>query len=112
MLKQKTVYFREEDIPLWENVLNKAQFLHDALTTGITTIPAKDTSPIRVDAISRSVESIKQPVYASEKFVPRAPDPKTGYPCCEKSAPCKHWKWNDVDSAWVNELTGNVRETV
>lgn len=32
MLVQKTVYFRKEDVELWENVSNKAQFLHDALT--------------------------------------------------------------------------------
>lgn len=32
MLKQKTVYFREEDLPLWEDIENKAQFLHDALS--------------------------------------------------------------------------------
>ncbi len=31
MLKQKTVYFREEDLPLWEAIENKAQFLHGAL---------------------------------------------------------------------------------
>jgi hypothetical protein len=42
MLKQKTVYFREEDLPLWENVSNKAQWLHDALTTGLATIPPRD----------------------------------------------------------------------
>ncbi len=31
MLKQKTVYFREEDLELWEAVENKAEFLHNAL---------------------------------------------------------------------------------
>lgn len=31
MLKQKTVYFREEDLPLWEAIKNKAEWLHNAL---------------------------------------------------------------------------------
>lgn len=31
MLKQKTVYFREEDLEAWEKVHNKAEFLHNAL---------------------------------------------------------------------------------
>lgn len=31
MLKQKTVYFREEDLPLWEKISNKAEFLHRVL---------------------------------------------------------------------------------
>lgn len=31
MLKQKTVYFREEDLELWDKIENKAQFLHLAL---------------------------------------------------------------------------------
>lgn len=32
MLKQKTVYFREEDLPLWEAIENKAEWLHAKLT--------------------------------------------------------------------------------
>lgn len=31
MLKQKTVYFREEDLDKWEAISNKAEFLHNAL---------------------------------------------------------------------------------
>lgn len=31
MLKQKTVYFREEDLPLWAAIPNKAEWLHNAL---------------------------------------------------------------------------------
>lgn len=31
VLIQKTVYFREEDVELWEAVKNKAEFLHNAL---------------------------------------------------------------------------------
>lgn len=45
----------------------------------------------------------------STAFVPRPPDPETGYPCCQQSRPCKHWKWNDIDTVWENELTGKQR---
>lgn len=33
-LIQKTVYIREEDLDAWNNVSNKAAFLHDALNPG------------------------------------------------------------------------------
>lgn len=32
-LKQKTVYFREEDLPKWEAVPNKAEWLHEHLNS-------------------------------------------------------------------------------
>lgn len=36
MLKQKTVYFREEDLPLWEKIPNKAEWLHEHLNNPMT----------------------------------------------------------------------------
>lgn len=60
MLIQKTVYFREEDIEAWENVQNKAQWLHDALTTGIVTIPAKSLDK------TKDSPSDKKPVTITE----------------------------------------------
>lgn len=45
----------------------------------------------------------------SQVFVPRPPDPHSGYPCCQKTSPCKHWKFNDVEQYWVNELTGEIK---
>lgn len=47
MLKQKTVYFREEDLPLWNNVSNKAQWLHDGLTTALVSIPPRDIPDLK-----------------------------------------------------------------
>ena len=35
MLKQKTVYFREEDLPLWAAVEKKAEWLHEKLNPTI-----------------------------------------------------------------------------
>lgn len=45
-------------------------------------------------------------------FEPKAPDPETGYPCCAKNKPCKHWQWDGLKSAYVNELTGKEREVL
>lgn len=45
-------------------------------------------------------------------FVPKAPDPVTGYPCCTKKVPCKHWAFNTETSIWTNELTGETKEVV
>lgn len=38
-LKQKTVYFREEDLPKWEAIGNKAEWLHDHLNPTFTATP-------------------------------------------------------------------------
>ena len=43
-------------------------------------------------------------------FVPRPPDPETGYPCCLLKRPCKHWVWDGNSGVWTNLLTGRVRE--
>lgn len=52
MLKQKTVYFREEDLELWEKIPNKAQWLHDALNPGGT----YDLTPKTVAVVSPSTK--------------------------------------------------------
>lgn len=43
-------------------------------------------------------------------FVPKPPDPETGYPCCVKKSPCKHWMWDELNSVWTNTLTNKTRE--
>lgn len=45
------------------------------------------------------------------KFVPKAPNPETGYACCEGKSPCKHWQWDSVSGeGYINILTGKRRE--
>lgn len=44
-----------------------------------------------------------------EQFVPKPPDPQTGYECCERSSPCKHWVFDDNDEVWRNILTGATK---
>lgn len=46
-----------------------------------------------------------------QTFVPKAPNPETGYPCCEGKSPCKHWQWDSVSGeGYINILTGKRRE--
>lgn len=59
-----------------------------------------------------SLSSIPGLTTASKALVPRPPDPVTGYPCCTKAKPCKHWKWDELKSQYINELTGEVKEIV
>lgn len=43
-------------------------------------------------------------------FVPRPPDPETGYPCCQQNKPCKHWQWDTyTGEGYVNTLTGKMK---
>lgn len=49
-------------------------------------------------------------VTKGSEFVPRPPDPETGYPCCNGRSPCKHWVWSGIDGAWKNTLTGKTRD--
>lgn len=44
-----------------------------------------------------------------EPFIPRPPNPTTGYPCCSSPVPCKHWQWDDIQQHHINNLTGAVR---
>ena len=44
------------------------------------------------------------------EFVPKPPDPETGYPCCLAKAPCKHWSFNGTEGYWENSLTGKTRD--
>ena len=46
---------------------------------------------------------------ASSTFIPSAPDPETGYPCCTKKNPCKHWVFDGTKGAYVNSLTGKTK---
>ena len=49
-------------------------------------------------------------VVKGSEFVSKPPDPETGYPCCIKARPCRHWQWNGNLSAYINSLTGKARE--
>lgn len=46
----------------------------------------------------------------TDTFVPKPPDPELGYPCCQKTVPCKHWVWDGVEGLWKNTLTNRTKE--
>ncbi len=112
-MPQVTVYIREEDLEAWRGVIKKSEFMHNALHDRSTYDGAKI---VLGEELPPVVESVKAPsVYTSHSvsgFTPAPPDPELGYPCCQKNKPCKHWQWDGVQSAYVNELTGKVREVV
>ena len=43
-------------------------------------------------------------------FQPKPPDPLTGYDCCERKTPCKHWVWDMNKTGYTNSLTGAFKE--
>lgn len=56
--------------------------------------------------LARPTQSASIP--SNDVFVP--PSPRTGYPCCQKASPCKHWSFDGLNDVWVNSLTGMTRE--
>lgn len=83
--------------------LSKEEVL-DLIKTTIST-HGYSTEPVRVPPAIPGLTT-------GAAFVPKPPDPETGYPCCTKQAPCKHWIFNGAESHWKNELTGKTREVI
>lgn len=113
-MPQVTVYIREGDVEKWKSIEKKAEFIHYALATvsseGIKMhkeVFKKELSPGAQDTIN----AVKR-MELDAPFVPRPPAPLTGYPCCQRAKPCKHWIFDGINSLWKNELTGKVREVL
>lgn len=78
------------------------------------------------DDINKITDPLKRPTPApSEKKptlnelqavidnIPSKPSPSAEeFACCKQGAPCKHWQFNDLDGSWVNQRTGETRETL
>lgn len=60
-----------------------------------------------------NIQTIKTPLapntQSDASFTPKAPDPVTGYPCCQAVKPCKHWVFDGTEGQYSNQLTGEVR---
>lgn len=91
-----SVYIRKEDFDRWNTLESKTEWISQHLNS--QEISFGNTSK------KQNFEKLK------EEFVPRPPDPKTGYPCCQDIKPCKHWQWDGNTSSWLNQLTGKTRE--
>lgn len=121
------------DESLWvhiKNKTNKSAYISELIKQDIQ---AQQTKPI-VDAVrSKLLEDevfvrelserlkvkpitnmlptqLTEPLLDKQSFVPRPPNPQTGYPCCQLEKPCKHWVWNsDTGEGYVNSITGEIR---
>lgn len=82
---------------------NKSQYLEDLIL-------GKHKPSVSSLTEERVIELIKQYAHKTEEFVPKAPDPYLGYPCCQQKKPCKHWVWDSGLTCYVNSITGEQRE--
>lgn len=81
----------------------------------IETLKMTIKQTIKQSMIDSSIASSRPTAYSTiqdypKEFVPKPPDPVTGYPCCTKQTPCKHWAWDSMESCWKNTLTGVTKE--
>jgi hypothetical protein len=112
----QTIYFRKD---VWEkfgeekgksNIINQLLAEHYGLdprevTVSDELIPEQFTRP----------QVMSPQVRQAEPFVPRPPDPNSGYPCCVTRrpnpetliTPCKHWNRNE-DGDYINSITSEV----
>jgi len=108
-----SVFIRRDDLDKWKSLPNKSQAIHDMLAHTIVHYDevgtVGDVEGVVVDDIKKATGLVMQ---STPSFIPSPPDPELGYPCCQKNKPCKHWKFDDLNGQWVNELTGKVREAV
>jgi len=130
----KTFRLSEEAIEVLNNQQNQSKFLEDLIlertrtgSTGILTMSQlndlleEQTSTLleAMGGMPKSQEKqyssvptkINIPeVVSGAQFVPKPPDPVTGYPCCQGRSPCKHWVWDESETLWTNSLTGATRD--
>lgn len=103
-----TTYIRKEDEDKWNAIPNKSLWLHHALngTAQLAELPTvlTDEKPDNMD------DPFEQ--FLKDYSLPgtKPPHPEYGYPCCHKDSPCKHWQWDGVIGAYVNQLTKKERE--
>lgn len=99
-MPQMTVYIRNEDLDKWKALPNKAMAISNMLnSTHVGRPPKVEINPLTIPGVMKGSE-----------FIPKPPDPETGYPCCLKQVPCKHWVYNGTEGYWKNILTGKTRE--
>lgn len=94
-MPQVTVYIRDEDLPKWKAIERKSEFVHNALWK------------------EGSAPAIKPKWDESPSPAPLAVSlPPMQMACCKLLNPCKHWKFNELESNYTNTLTGEIREVV
>lgn len=106
-----TIYINRQNEELFKAEAEKSKLLNELLANHYAGFrgmpnPRKDSlPPVKV------LPNVAIPgLVKGSEFVPKPPDPETGYPCCLGKRPCKHWVWDGNVSAYVNSLTGKERE--
>lgn len=117
LMKQLLVKIDDELHAQLEKFPNKSETVRLAIISYLEAGPSDDhkaclTKEEVLDFIKSEMGRVPTTQNSSTPFVPRPPDPTTGYPCCMNQAPCKHWTFNGAEGQWKNELTGNTREVL
>lgn len=99
-MPQVTVYIRAEDMDAWKGVVKKSEFIHNALQDRSTYDGAKIV--LREDL---------PPIVDTSPVPPTPAGEPALLPCCLGKTPCKHWLWNGDEQAYINSITGEIRET-
>lgn len=109
---QYNIYFRKDNWERFKDEENKSGLINYLLETHYGKL--ENISASRVEATKEEAFDIIQKNYiepkVKEAFVPKPPDPETGYPCCTKDKPCKHWVFDGTTSEWRNTITGKTRD--
>lgn len=113
----KTFRLSAEAVSILESQDNATQFIEDLIISSDTWVPEQPASAGLskeevLDLIKSELSRVPRTQNNSTVFTPSSPDPVTGYPCCQKQAPCMHWIFNGAESHWKNELTGATREVL
>lgn len=114
-MPQVTVYVRKEDLPTWESIRQKSEFLHNALHTADA---YKQLSPDQKRIVKAGLINIQSDgIQANERVAPiygtipvdslSSGVHKPGYPCCyNETKRCKHWQWDGNTQEHINVFTG------
>jgi len=105
MKVSKTFRLSEEAVKILDSQANATQFLEDIIMRSVEpSVPGTGITRQEV------IELIKEYASKNDEFVPKPPDPFTGYPCCQMKRPCKHWQWDSGLTCYVNTITGEQKE--
>jgi hypothetical protein len=113
----KTFRLSPEAVSILESQSNATQFIEDLIISSNTWVPEAESKAGLskeevLDLIKTYLPLGPSTPNNSTVFVPSPPDPITGYPCCQKKSPCKHWSFDGAESVWKNELTGKTMEVL
>ncbi len=95
-MPQVHTYIRNEDMEKWKSLDNKSEFIHNALSKINT-----------VDTIFPGNQRLQPPAPIEQSVLDSLPVTPA---CCLKKSPCKHWIWQGEQMAYVNSISGEIRE--